>query len=306
MRRFALASAAFVLSALVLLSQDPKTPKPPEVENAAPPQEPAEAEPDFTCPMDPDVKQKSPGKCPRCGMALVPGIPDALEYPVKLQTNPSRLKAGEKARLTLWVNNPKTGKQETKFQIVHDKYFHLFLLSQDLKHFAHEHPEVTEDKKFVLDFTFPAPGYYRVLSDFYPDGGAPQMVANSLFVPGPGFRMGFADLKPDLAPQKGENMTVSLRMEPEQPVAGLKTLMFFKIEPGNGLEQYLAAWGHMLAASWDSVDMVHNHPFIADGGPNIQFNMIFPRAGVYRVWVQFQRQGVVNTVAFNVPVTELK
>jgi hypothetical protein len=95
-------------------------------------------------------------------------------------------------------------------------------------------------------------------------------------------------------------------MEPKEPIAGLKTLMFFKIEPGDGLEEYLGAWGHMLAASWDSVDMIHNHPFIADGGPNVQFNMIFPRAGIYRVWVQFQRKGVVNTVAFNVPVSELK
>jgi hypothetical protein len=38
----------------------------------------------------------------------------------------------------------------------------------------------------------------------------------------------------------------------------------------------------------------------------LQFNLIFPRAGVYRVWVQMQRQGVVNTFAFNVPVSELK
>jgi hypothetical protein len=51
---------------------------------------------------------------------------------------------------------------------------------------------------------------------------------------------------------------------------------------------------------------MHSHPFLAEGGPQIQFNMIFPRARTYRVWVQFQRQGVVNTVAFNVPVAALK
>jgi Heavy metal binding domain len=26
----------------------------------------------YTCPMHPDVVQKGPGKCPKCGMALVP------------------------------------------------------------------------------------------------------------------------------------------------------------------------------------------------------------------------------------------
>ncbi len=30
----------------------------------------AQAPPDFTCPMDPDVRSKVPGKCPRCGMKL--------------------------------------------------------------------------------------------------------------------------------------------------------------------------------------------------------------------------------------------
>jgi hypothetical protein len=34
----------------------------------------------------------------------------------------------------------------------------------------------------------------------------------------------------------------------------------------------------------------------------MQFQLIFPRARVYRMWVQFQRQGVVNTVHFDIPV----
>jgi hypothetical protein len=30
--------------------------------------------------------------------------------------------------------------------------------------------------------------------------------------------------------------------------------------PGDGLEKYLGAWGHMLAASDDLIDMTHTHP----------------------------------------------
>ena len=95
-------------------------------------------------------------------------------------------------------------------------------------------------------------------------------------------------------------------MEPEQPIAGTKTLMFFQLNPGDGLEKYIGAWAHMLAVSEDLIDTIHAHPFLANGGPQVQFNMIFPRPGVYRVWVQFQRLGVVNTVKFDVPVNELK
>ncbi len=95
-------------------------------------------------------------------------------------------------------------------------------------------------------------------------------------------------------------------MRPAQPIAGMKTLMFFQLDPGEDLEPYLGSWSHMLAASDDLIDMIHDHPFLADGGPQMQFNVIFPRARTYRMWVQFQRKGVVNTAVFDVPVSELK
>ena len=101
-------------------------------------------------------------------------------------------------------------------------------------------------------------------------------------------------------------MSVELVTEPQQPISGSTTQLTFKIKPGDGLEKYLGAWGHMLVASSDLIDMIHEHPFIADGGPQMQFNIIFPRAHTYRIWVQFQRNGIVNTAAFNLPVSELK
>jgi hypothetical protein len=145
---------------------------------------------------------------------------------------------------------------------------------------------------------------YRVLADFYPSGATPQLIARTIFVPGG--KLQAPHLAPDLAPKQTENMQVELVTEPRQPLAGFKTLLFFRVKPADGLEQYIGAWGHMLAASDDLIDLIHTHPFLADGGPQIQFNLIFPRARTYRLWVQFQRKGVVNTAVFTVPVSELK
>jgi Cu+-exporting ATPase len=39
---------------------------------AAKPVDPADMARDYTCPMDPEVRQKGPGACPKCGMALEP------------------------------------------------------------------------------------------------------------------------------------------------------------------------------------------------------------------------------------------
>ena len=38
----------------------------------APVASPADRDRDYTCPMDPEVRQKGPGPCPKCGMALEP------------------------------------------------------------------------------------------------------------------------------------------------------------------------------------------------------------------------------------------
>ncbi len=77
------------------------------------------------------------------------------------------------------------------------------------------------------------------------------------------------------------------------------------LKPGDGIEPYLGAWAHMLMVSDDLIDTLHDHPSIADGGPEMQFDVFFPRARTYRVWVQFQRLGKVNTVAFTIPVAAI-
>lgn len=33
----------------------------------------------FTCPMHPEVRSDKPGRCPRCGMNLVPAVPGASD-----------------------------------------------------------------------------------------------------------------------------------------------------------------------------------------------------------------------------------
>jgi Heavy metal binding domain len=260
---------------------------------------------EFVCPMHPDVRSPQPGYCPRCGMKLVANLPDRAEYPLRLVVHPSAPQAGRELRLAFTVLDPKTGKLVADFQVMHEKLYHLFIVSQDLKYFVHDHPEKASDGTFYFKTILPKPGMYRVLSDFYPTGGTPQLIVKTIVLPGAAVTPG-AELKPDLAPKDSANMQVSLTMRPAQPIAGMKTLLFFHLEPSDGLEPYLGSWSHMLAASDDLIDMIHDHPFIADGGPQMQFNVIFPRARTYRVWVQFQRKGVVNTAIFDVPVSELK
>src|SRR5215467_1597611 len=257
----------------------------------------------YICPMDPDVCSNNPGKCSRCGMALVAGLPDPVEYHLDLNVSPRPIKPGQPAGLTFAVHDPWKNRIVTNFQLVHEKLFHMFIVSQDLEVFLHNHPTLGSDGNFHYDYVFPKAGMYRVLGDFYPDGATPQLIAKAVFVPGAATKR--QPLVRDYSTKDTENMSVELVTDPQQPISGSKTQVHFRVKPGDGLEKYLGAWGHMLVASEDLIDMIHEHPFIADGGPQIQFNVIFPRAKSYRVWVQFQRKGVVNTAHFDIPVKEL-
>lgn len=260
----------------------------------------------FVCPMDPEVRSAQPGRCPKCGMKLEAGIREQVEYPLRLQVTPARIPAGRELQFSFHVTDPKTGAIVTRFETVHEKLFHLFIVSQDLEYFAHVHPEPRAGGTFLLRTTLPRPGTYRLLGDYYPAGGVPQLEPLAITTEGDIAPLAPAELKPDLSPQHGANLEVELRTDPPQPIAGKKTLLFFKLKPAAGLEPYIGAWGHLLAVSNDLVDMIHSHPSIADGGPDVQFDLYFPREATYRIWVQFQRLGKVNTLVFTLPVSRLK
>jgi hypothetical protein len=262
----------------------------------------------FVCPMDPDVRSSTPGKCPRCGMTLEAGIQQPIEYRLKLTASPARIPAGEPVELRFELIDPRTNRRATKFEIVHEKLFHLFLASADLNYFLHDHPVLGEDGIFRYTVTLPHPGIYRLLADAYPTGATPQLLPRFLTTAGfdQPISQSITHPPPDLAPKQTDNMSVSLRTDPPEPIPGKKTMLFFTLNPGEGIEPYLGAWGHLLALSNDLIDSIHDHPIYANGGPEIQFNIYFPREATYKVWVQFQRKGVVNTAAFTIPVKELR
>ena len=263
---------------------------------------------EFICPMDRDVRSANPGKCPRCGMTLVANLPEPIEYPVDLRVKPPQIPSGQPITLEFQISDPAGGGTVKQFQVVHEKLFHLFIVSQDLQYFAHVHPQLGADGIFRLDTSLPQAGNYRLLADFYPTGGTPQLVPKTITTAGydTPLELAIPKLKADVAAQHGENLTATLRLEPAQPIAGTKTMLFVHLTPSEGLERYIGAWAHLLAVSDDLVDTIHDHPFIANGGPDMQFNIFFPREAKYKVWIQFQRKGVVNTVAFVIPVATLR
>jgi hypothetical protein len=254
---------------------------------------------DWVCPMHPDYRSSSPGTCPRCGMKLVLGIPERLDFSIEVTHSPAVMRPAENATLRLRVFDPTDRALERRFQIVHEKLMHVFIVSENLEYFAHLHPTLQSDGVFELPLCLPQAGMYRLLADFYPSGSVPQLAVATIFVTG---EKSAAHLVPELAPSKAANLTATLRLDPDQLLAGFETRLNFTLDPPDGIERYLGAWAHMLVASADLIDLIHLHPFLTDERRHMQFNVIFPRSGLYRVWTQFQRLGIVNTTRFTLSV----
>ena len=187
----------------------------------------------FVCPMHPDYTLDIAGTCPRCGMALVKATPyDVRDYGFEFTTTPALVQPGRPSRWRFSIAHPGTGQPVTKFEPVHERQYHLFVISQDMEHFQHIHPEQQADGTWAIDVTLPKPGYYKVLSDFLPSGGAAQLIARPLVTAGYAgdLTSGGAALVPDASPRKTiDDVTATVSYDPAGFVAGLYGHLIFDL-----------------------------------------------------------------------------
>jgi hypothetical protein len=268
-------------------------------------------QPVYWCPMHPTIRGQEGETCPICKMALVrAAAADYDAYLLDVEITPRVLHAGQHARVRFSVRDPHTRATVRRFELVHERVFHLFIVSQDLEYFAHIHPTLRRDGSLDVDVELPRPGVYQLIADFLPAGGAPQLVQKSIVTAGyTGALVATPHPAPDLADKIVGGTRVKLTLP--EPLAGREQLVTFDLQdaatgaPVTDLQPYLGAAGHLLLVSADLAIAAHSHPVAdmsAQGGPTVVFQILFPRAGDYKVWVQFQRRGEVLTAAFTVPV----
>jgi hypothetical protein len=271
----------------------------------------------YVCPMHPEVAATAPGNCPKCGMALVKTDPVDGDYAIEVEAAPRAPRAGEPLRLRFTVRHPVSGAAVRDLAIVHEKPFHLFVVSQDLEHYQHIHPEPQPDGSLLVALTLPRPGYYKLYADFFPVGGRPQVIPEALVTADAAGDLASsgARLVPDLALRKtAGDLVATLQVPGAGLVAGRDEKLVFEVAdattgaPVRDLEPYLGAFGHTLVISEDTLHYVHAHPVemlpagVAEprGGPVLTFKALLPKPGRYRMWTQLKRRGVLSTVSFTV------
>ena len=218
-----LASLVFLLLCAIALPAQ-NTPKVPVTDQEG------EELPPFYCPMDLDVRSYAGGKCYKCSMQMVLGIPEPVEYRLKLSVRPTQIRPGEPVELQFEVLEPGQDQRVRGFQIVHEKIFHLLFVHHELEIFRHEHPVLGEDGIFRHKTEFPKAGIYRMLADFYPEGSTPQLIPVTLTTAG--FEQSLVAAKPlllpDLEAKQGDNLTITLTLDPPETDRGTENVVVLR------------------------------------------------------------------------------
>lgn len=225
------------------------------------------------------------------------GHDSALPPGLSVSDNGYTLRLKETAPLTFTIEGP-DGKPVTKFAVEHEKRLHLVAVRRDGSHFRHVHPQMAPDGTWSTPLELPDAGSYRVFADFRPEGGPKLTLGADVQVPG--------DYRPqnhvDSRTFTVDGYEVSLFGDLKANAASTVTIEISKDDrPVTDLQDYLGAKGHLVALRSDDLAYLHVHP---EKGGQVKFAVEVPTAGKYRLFLDFQHDGVVRTAEFTLTTHE--
>src|SRR3954449_7393293 len=208
------------------------------------------------------------------------------------------LPAGAATPVSFRILGP-DGQPVTAYDPAHDEDLHLIAVRRDLTGYQHVHPELAADGTWTIPLDLTA-GTWRLFADFDPAGDDAALVLGAdVAVAG--------EYAPQPLPQPSttaevDGYTVTLD---GQMVPGQESELTLSVnrdgQPVTDLQPYLAAYGHLVALRDGDLAYLHVHPAgepgdgVTPAGPGITFYADVPSAGDYRLFLDFQHNGVVRT-----------
>jgi hypothetical protein len=238
------------------------------------------------------------------GGMTMPAAEGAETTTAKLTTE--NIQAGAETKLVIDVKD-KSGQAVDKFETFQTKLMHLIVVSDDLQTFSHIHPIYKQKGRFEVQANFPQGGNYTLVSDYKPAGQAEQVSLMPVKVAGK------SPSSPKLDFTKAKSIgDTKVQLTADNLKAGKETMLVFKMQQANGqpvtdLKPYLGERGHLVIMQQSSpltrADYIHAHAAEPVTGGEVHFVTTFPKAGKYKMWGQFNRNGKIVTADFWVNVS---
>lgn len=210
------------------------------------------------------------------------------------------LPSGKNVGVTFRIMGP-DGQPVTNYETTHDKDLHLIAIRRDMTGFQHVHPTLEASGVWHTHLDL-SPGPWRLFADFKPAGADDLTLGTDVSVAG--------DYHPQPLPAPSkittvDDYTVTLTGDLS---AGSSSKLTLSVSRGgvpvNDLQPYLAAYGHLVVLRSNDLAYLHVHPEGTPGdgvtkpGPDVIFYATTPSTGTYRMFLDFQHNGVVRTAEF--------
>ena len=214
-----------------------------------------------------------------------------------------RSDGGSAVPLAFEIDGP-DGEPVTEYETSHDKRLHLIVVRRDLTGFQHVHPVMSADGTWSAEVALTS-GQWRVFADFVPaELGENLTLGADLAVPGALLA------EPLPAPSTFDEVDgYTVRLDGEL-VPGEESKVSLSVsrdgQPVTDLQEYLGAFGHLVALRDGDLAYLHVHPEGEPGdgktpaGPEVVFYAEVPSVGDYRLFLDFQHEGVVRTADLTV------
>lgn len=248
--------------------------------------------------------------CTICATLALPAISTAHEsenrVEIEMET-PTNLGPG-KAVVEFQLVDTKESRVLTPsdLNVTHEKKLHLFTYDSALKEFQHVHPEF-DGKVWTVEVSYQVSGDYFLWTQgelgsdseeftsfvkLHVDGGLPAW-------PSP----------PSLSDQRVGAVNGSVAtLSPGLLRAGRMAMLTLTFTREDGspaqITPYLGAFAHIVATPDDGDSLIHTHPMNGSKPNEGMIHATFPRAGFYRIWVQFVDGGTLKTIPLSVEVLE--
>jgi hypothetical protein len=231
--------------------------------------------------------------------------------------------AGDSSELMFNIRD-ENNKVLKNFDTVHEKLLHLIIVRKDRTNFQHVHPNFDKGTGMfaITGFKFPTDGEYRVFADF--TARSAQMGSDAMKLPATPYK----DVKVGSGAYAAQPLTenkfassaggldTGIFFPPSDDTPGGAPLMDYYAGQDNtivietnkngqsfkNLQPYLGALGHMVVLG-PNLEFIHAHPQTADISNQtglIFFSVNPPVAGRYKLYLQTQTDGQVNTTDYAV------
>ncbi len=205
--------------------------------------------------------------------AVIVGEP-AGPYRATLVLEPPRPRPEKETLVTIRIEDARTSQPVGDLQTVHERVLHSFVVSRDLRYFAHTHqedfaplrPQDTASATFHYPHVFPRAGAYRIVVEF--THRVRTWIKRFDFAVGDGGGGEPAALAPRRESIAG-GYRFLLSADPDPPVAGRAARLVCRIETAAGepvtdLAMVLGAEAHLATWRSDGEHFGHQHPWTPD------------------------------------------